>query len=674
MTDRVVLDPAALDRRARATADAVADLRVAMARLDHAMDAIGGNARDWTTHWVGFDGVDEECRELDRMGEFVAWLAGRARDLDRDHLGLVHTTTRALGPLGSARLLDRSDRLARGAEVGARLLGWFDGGVVRDADWALLTVLATDPAFARGLLASLGGPDGTGATGVVGLVDLVMAQRARLSDRSPLGTAPDGPGGPRDDGGMTVLTRALGSVLGAATRRPDWTAADTDVLVDTLRLGPGDDGFVAGRAAGLAVLLAAADDVAPGVVARVVDTAVAIDRAEGGQRAWDRRAATAGDTPPWPQPLVDHAGEPAHDVLAVLLATTARDPGVALALLSTGATVRGPERSLGEVDATLAHLVGRDFEAVGWQRLGATLEAAVLPHRGRDRRGTAAARVTAQAVPLLAARWRREDRLPAPLRRPVASLLVDAMPSAMFALDGVRPRDWVATGDDGWTFRDVPSLPRNQPVQPGLVGGDVRDLVRGLADDPDQVDRLVASAVASLDLAVARTDQQHPGDLVALRTAVATPSFAAGALLATAVDEVADGDQREAAVRDRVASVGGVAGMYAPMALVGGAVQQLARHWPGAHDDADEADYDGGESDLDAVVHRRLRDAMVVHGWFTDVPEAALRRDDHGVVVGLDDTSGALADWTVDPGDGHDQAVLDTISDQVARGLAHPTP
>lgn len=642
--DRIVFEPAGLVAWASGAGDAVGRLRRRQANLDRSMERVlaSGHPRAWTDSWAPLADTGGERARLSRLGSFTTWLAGQARRLDTDGHGVARGRLSDLAAPGAYHVSGARDRYVRGTQVAGALDGRLAGGLT-DRDWALLVLLANDRQFCRGLVDGLGG--------AVGLVDQLVAHHGARYDRvgSTAGTDPlDADRGVEQ---VDVLARALGLALGRATRSRDWTARDTDALVDPIRRGRGDEGFEADRASAVAVLLAHAGDVSARVVGRVVAAAVDVDRREGGLRAWVRRSRTGEDHQPWARPLLDPSGQPATDVLSTLLGVALRRPSTALDVVTTGEMASRPDGRGPGVDANLSHLLlDRHWDGQGWDRVGRLLTAAVLPNRGRRTTGTLAARVTAQAIPLLAERVRRTGALPRPLHPSTTSLLVDAMPSATFALAGTDPDAWVSDSPDPWTFVDADVHPHGLPVQPGLGEEDLSTLVDRLGSSPDQVQRLVAAAVATAELGIARELQdRHPTARVVVLGADA-PVRAAGTILARARTGVEADDDSAQAFRDLVDGIGALLAQIPPGEVPGSALQLLARFGDGPRRFATAQDYAGTTGSLQDLVEHRVLDTLLVQGWFVaaDVPPGAVRRVE-GEVVGFDFDHGDFRDWSRSP-------------------------
>lgn len=669
MSDEVVFDPDALRDHGRATDDAVEDVRRLDREVAVALDRVleSGDPHEWGAAGGDPPDVERHRGDLERLGAFTAWLADRAVALDArtDPRGLVHVDVAELGPLEPGVFLDDGWRQVWGARLAASLRGAL---AMRpdDADWARFQLLASDPTFARALVSGLGGP--------VGLVDQLLARHGSLAP----GLVP-GPGDAEDGDGparspeLERLMQVLGTALGTATLQLDWGTDDTARLVDVLRAEPGDPGFAPGRAAGLAALVAAADQVRPMVVSRLVTTAVEVERRGGGQAAWDRRA-TGEDTGLWPQPLLDHQGEPTRDVLSTLLLAVVRTPAAGLVAFGSGPSVAGPPGAAGRVDATLAHLLrDHDFDDAGWRRLGAALANSVADHRGRGSAGRAAARVSAQATALAAERIDRAGDLPRPFQPGITALLADAMPSAMSALNGVEPDGRTEASGDAWTFVDADIHPSGEPVQPAMSPSDVRAIVARLGSDPDQVAVLAAASVGTVDLAVRKASEDGRHDDQRLAADAGRSAEATGHILRLAFDGVSARHHDVLRQRALTRTTGTVVGALGRTGAVAGiVVDQFGSIM--IHESAVPADYHGAGTDLVEATRDRVLDRMLVDGWFADVPEGAIRRDADGSVSGFDRTHADFEDWQSNGDGGYPEDTLNTIGTEfsIAVGATEP--
>lgn len=635
MTDRVVFQPDALEHYATANLDAVGDLLRAQGSYDQAMDAVHASGRPgrWTTTWGTFDDVLAERAALARLGEFTSWLAQRARELDADG-GVARLQPSDLWGPRAPSLWDTEALYVRGTQVAAFMMGRIRGGP-SEADLAMLALHADNPNFATGLVEVMGGP--------TGVVDELLRNHRRLATSD--GT--DGP--PLDDDGsrqdLAMITVALGTALGRVTLGPDWGQSDTDELVTIIRAMPGDPAWGPQRAAGLAVLVAAAPRMSSEVVARLLATAVEVDRTEGGPDAWSARA-DAPDTGLWPQPLLGPTGHPAHDPISTLLIAAGRDPDAALAAFTTGGTVGhvgadGVER---RVDVTLAHLIdGHDFDDTGWARLGDALEAAVIPHVGTGAAGRAAAGVTGQSVALLANRVASVGDLPRPLHHATASLLAVAMPGAIPAIVGTDTVGW-ATDDRSWTLVNPPIYPRGLPIQPILHTDDLEVVLERLGSSPREVERLTALAVANIDLAVANELARPVPDLQVVAAAAGVSADAAGTILATAYDGIVDDHTGIEADRQVFERIGMFVGLVPGLDTVGTGIELGSDVM--IHEHAVPTDYRGAQPALLDLINQRTLDTLYVQGWFDDasIPADALRHHD-GAAIGFDHHSTAFLEW-----------------------------
>lgn len=633
MSDRVVFDPDLLGDHGVAAADATDELRQACLRHDDAIDRVlaTGDPATWDPRWLGTTGanavVAAAAGDLERLGAFASWLAGQVRDLDQDDHGLVQVDLGDLGVLAPGTLL--SERAREG--LADRVAAWTRGEETLDeADWATAMVLAADPVFAAAMVAATGGP--------TGLVDALATAHDRLAPGDP--PAPgDDPGAEPDGSGqapeLARLAVVLGSALGAATRRGDWTTDDTDGLVAILRAEPGDDDFVPGRAAVLAILVAGAEHMRPAVVARLVTEAVSLERAGGGQAAWDRRA-TGPDTGLWPRPLLDHTGRVTTDVLSTLLVALERSPGADLAVFTRGVTVPGPDGAPGPVDAELSHLVlDHDFDDVGWARLGAVLEATIIAHRGRDAAGRAAASLSAQSISLVSERIRTTGDLPRAFQPGATAVLADAMPAAVPALAGRDPATWLAAGS--WTFVDAGIHPPDEPVQPAVHVTDVDRIVHRLGSNLPAMERLATAAIATIDLGVRRATIGSRPDVDDLREAAVTTGRGTARLLSAGRAGVTADHAEARGRREQVAQAGEVIGLGpGPAAVIGPLVSAVAGQLvfePAVPGDYDRLDREVGH-DLDQQVRDAIRDA----GWLDDTaPEPGPTTRSDGADAASDD-------------------------------------
>ncbi|MBY5162025.1 hypothetical protein [Salsipaludibacter albus] len=652
MSDHVVFDPDALAGHGDGVADAVDELRRAVRDVDGALDdaQASGHVGSWAPGWFRPTDHQDLPRRLGQLGAFTSWLAERAATLDVNADGLVQATPGWADSLRSGLLFDTRERITAGAQFGR----WATGHLhtpPTEVVWGRWLLLADDPTFAAAALLAIGG--------VPGLVDALLAAHHRLA---PGVAGPDLPGAdPGRIGDAAPLpieldrvVRLLGGTLGASTRSGDWTDRDTATLSGLLRAAPGDEDFAPGRAAAVGIL-AGAGQMAPPVLANLLATAVAVEQSDGGMAAWARRAAGA-DTAPWPRALRDRDGQVATDVTSSLLAA-ADTPDQALALFRVGPTVPGPLGAPGRVDATLSHLLlDHAFDEVGWDRLSAVLTTAVTANRGRGDTGLAAAGVAAQATTLAATRIRRTGALPAPLRPGMTALLDDTMHAVVPTMAGVDPADWVAQTPDPWTYRDAGVHPGGLPVQPRLAAADVEVVVERLGSDLEAIERLTRSAMATLPVFTGAAGAT--GDVETMATTAAPVGRAVGVILGAGHAGVVVDHRAAERHRTGLSNVGAVLGLLPVPAVsaAGVAMQQVAQHDLIVHESAVPEDYAGRSTELAERLRLGLLDHMLVEGVFRVVPDAAVRRDADGLVVGFRHGSGAFASWPV-----HDPAAADAM-------------
>lgn len=636
MTNRVVFEPDALDDYAVANQDAIDDLRAAQGRYDVAMAPVhaSGGTGQWTNVRAGFDDIDEEVAALARLGEFTTWLAGRARELDAVSGGVARLEQGDLRAADMASLWDAEMLYTRGTQVAGFMKGSVEGGPSA-ADLAMLELYADDPHFAEGLLYAFGG--------AAGLVDEFVRQHHQLAAEDAPGGIPLADGGPPEQ--LRALTVALGTALGRASLGPDWEPSDTDDLAGIMTAIPGDPNYGPERAAGLAVLVAAAPHISSEVVARLLATAVEIDRTQGGPDAWAARA-NAPDTGVWPQPLVDHTGHPARDPVSTLLLAAARHGDAALAAFSTGGTLPhvGADSVQRRVDATLSHLLnGRNFDDQGWTRLGDALEAAVVPNVGIGDTGRAAAGVTGQTMALLADRATGGNELPRQLHHATASLLTTAMPGAVPAIAGTDTTGW-ATSPQSWTLTTPPIYPDGVAIQPMLHTHDVEVVLGRLGSSPREVERLTAVAVANIDLAITNELAQPNPDLDVIAAAAGTSADAAGTILANAYGGIVDDHAGNEADRETMERIGAFVGAAPGLGPAGTAIELGSDVI--IYEYAVPEDYRGAQPALLDMISQRTLDDLFVQGWFDDttIPADALRHH-QGQAVGFDHTSTAFLEW-----------------------------